>query len=661
MIESGRRFVTVLIASSLTAGAGCSEGWGLQPGGGKPTSEDNEPLVRVMGAVTIPSDPLFPAQWGLLNTGQVVEQEVDDEILTFVGIPGIDINATRAWDITQGSSAVIVAIIEQSDLDLTHEDLRDQVLAGGCGAEGCDFIDRDGMNGPFVGHGNHVAGIIAARKDNNRGGVGAAPKIKILPLRAKANDNTIIAAIAHARSKGARIVNLSQGSEGGEEAAFDGNYYNPAVLAAMRAASDVLFVCSAGNNGTARYNFPSSYDAPNILAVANVDPRGELSVRSNYNEVTVDIAAPGLGIRSTLLDNQYGDLSGTSMAAGFVSGTAALLMNKFPTLTVTQVIDRLKRTGMKLASLRGLVGSGAMVDAFAALTDVAPIANFNATSVPGAVTLTWDRVSGATRYDVERDGVVVNNGTSNRFVHSGLTVGSAHFYRVRAVVGSTAQLWSRRWMKLAERDPVAETLSPAVQSPHPYPNGVDELRVPFTRPNAVKIRIHFARLDMQGSFDTGYNNDYVRYCSAFEPGCDEGETNHFFGDYSAGFWTHWAPTPFSFWFHSDDTINDYGYLVDRIEYLQAIPAQPPAPFLLEVLPNHTVSLSQSATAGADSLNIYRSTASGSGYLRIATIPASQGQYLDTTTTAGRTFFYKVSAVNGLGESPLSDFTQVVVP
>src|SRR4029079_707430 len=117
-------------------------------------------------------------------------------------------------------------------------------LAGGCGAEGCDFIDRDGMNGPFVGHGNHVAGIIAARKDNNRGGVGAAPKIKILPLRAKANDNTIIAAIAHARSQGARIFSLSQGSEGGEEAAFDGNYYNPAVLAAMRAASDVLFVCS---------------------------------------------------------------------------------------------------------------------------------------------------------------------------------------------------------------------------------------------------------------------------------------------------------------------------------------------------------------------------------------------------------------------------------
>ena len=101
--------------------------------------------------------------------------------------------------------------------------------------------------------------------------------------------------------------------------------------------------------------------------------------------------------------------------------------------------------------------------------------------------------------------------------------------------------------------------------------------------------------------------------------------------------------------------------MDRIEYLQAIPAQPPAPFLLEVRPDHAVSLTLSATAGADSLNLYRSTASGSGYLRIASLPVGQGQYLDTTTTAGRTFFYKVSAVNGLGESPLSDFTEVVVP
>jgi hypothetical protein len=248
-----------------------------------------------------------------------------------------------------------------------------------------------------------------------------------------------------------------------------------------------------------------------------------------------------------------------------VSGTAALVLNKFPNLTVAQLVARLKRTGMRLSSLTGMVNSGVMIDAYAALTDVGSFTRFNATSVPGTTTLTWDPVPSATRYEIEVDGAVAASRTSPRFVHSGLAVGSAHFYRIRAIVGGNAGLWSQRWMKRAVQDPVLEILSSPVESAHPYDNNVDEIQS-FSRSNATRVRIHFTQILTQGDFDVGDNNDYVSYCHSFEPGCDpESVDNRLFGSYPA-FWTHFSDTAFRFAFHSDASVRAFGYRVDRIEY-----------------------------------------------------------------------------------------------
>jgi hypothetical protein len=553
--------------------------------------EWNEDQQVTSRALTIPDDPLFGEQWGLRNTGQLVEQTVqigeDEVLISQFGIPGVDINASLAWDITRGSSSIIVGVIEQQDTDLTHPEIRDQLLDDVCGPEvgGCDFIDGDGMDpATSSAHASHVTGIIAARAGNGEGVSGTAPKIKLIPMRGQANlenADSFVQAINYAKSQGARIIHASQGGFGSQDESPINNYFVPAVRDAIIANPDLLFVFSGGNGATARYNFPSSYQGagsggqafaalPNLISVANVDNRGELWVGSSHGEFHVNVAAPGVAILSSINNGDYGTLAGTSMSAAFVTGTAALVMNKFPGLTAAQITERIQATGMKLAGLRGNVRSGAMVDAFAALTDVLRLNNFEATSVAGRVTLSWGAVPNATRYDVERDGVVVNNGTSTTFTHD-VPAGSAHFYRVRAIVGGKATLWSRRWMKVAVNDPVLEVLSPAIESAHfPYAANLDEQLVSIDRPGAVRMRIHFQRLETAGSFDTGENDDFVAYCRATSPGCDEGGTNHFFGDYSQGFWTHFASAPFHFWFSTDATNNDFfGYRVDRIEYTRA--------------------------------------------------------------------------------------------
>jgi hypothetical protein len=156
------------------------------------------------------------------------------------------------------------------------------------------------------------------------------------------------------------------------------------------------------------------------------------------------------------------------------------------------------------------------------------------------------------------------------FTHN-VAAGSAHFYRVRAIVSGRPTLWSQRWMKLAVRDPVLEVLSSPLQSAHfPYPANLDLQETSVQRAGAVRMRVHFQRLEVQGSFDSGFDDDFVSYCAAFESNCDEGETNRFFGDYSQGFWTHFAPAPFRFWFTTNANNNNFfGYRVDRIEYTTA--------------------------------------------------------------------------------------------
>ena len=526
----------------------------------------SEPTAEAVSALTIPDDPRFGEQWGLRNTGQLVLWTTFDDEQSFLvaGVPGVDVNAALAWDITQGSSDIVVGVAETGDVDVTHEDLRDQIRRNqneipgdgidnddnGCidDDRGCDFVNQDGVAGPFFsGHGTHVAGIVAGRAQNGKGISGVAPKIKLVPLTAEVQNDTFVQAIDYAEANGIRIINCSQGSH---EFEFD----NPAVRAAM-AASNVLFVCSGGNRGTPRLNFPSSYPGANILAVANVTNIGEISDHSSYGGDAIDIAAPGRSILSSEPGNVYDTRDGTSQAAPHVAGVAALVMKKFPSLTAAQVAERLTRTAMRMTTLSGMVRANGMVDARAALEDVGPVQP-TATSAAGRVNLAWATQPGATRYDVERDGVVVNNGTATTHSHTGLGLDSGHIYRVRAVVGTSAGPWSYRLMAKASVMPTSE---PYVrESPHPYPNDFDRNYL-VRKPGATRLRVHVARLD-------SLREDRLEYFRSFQDereGIDEGLS----GNYANGFWTQWVNgDQFNFDFSSDASGTAFGFAIDRIEY-----------------------------------------------------------------------------------------------
>jgi hypothetical protein len=235
-------------------------------GAGEEATWENEDAAQLAAAVSAPNDPDFKTmQWHLNNTGQGVYLK-DDPV---VGTKGVDLRILKAWDKTVGSSSVVVGVIEPSDMDLAHPDLAGafwvnsgEVAGNGVDDDhngyvddrnGFDFVDQDGFDDPGD-HGTHIAGTIAARKGNSLGGSGVAPGVKIMALRATAKNNTVIEAIDYAKSRGVKIINLSQGGL---------DYYNDAVRAKLAAETGMLFICSAGNFASAharrRHHAPSEH------------------------------------------------------------------------------------------------------------------------------------------------------------------------------------------------------------------------------------------------------------------------------------------------------------------------------------------------------------------------------------------------------------------
>ncbi|TCT12850.1 subtilase family protein [Natranaerovirga pectinivora] len=270
--------------------------------------------------LNITTDPLSGDLWGLENQGQL--------IYGIPGVPGIDIDILEAWEITQGAEEVVVAVID-TGVDVNHPDLKDRIwinpneIHNGMDSDGNGYVDdlygwdfynnNNTVFNPEDGdeHGTHVAGTIAATL-NNIGIVGVAPNVKVMPLKflgpygGSASD--AILAIEYASNMGVKISNNSWGGGG----------YSQALKEAIE-NSGMLFIAAAGNNGWNNdlyRTYPASYESPNIISVAAVDNRGHLAHFSNYGENTVDVAAPGVGILSTVP-------KGPEMGAAIQSDTGA--------------------------------------------------------------------------------------------------------------------------------------------------------------------------------------------------------------------------------------------------------------------------------------------------------------------------------------------------
>jgi thermitase len=237
-----------------------------------------------------------------------------------------------ARQFTFGSPNVTVAVLD-TGVSLTHPEIKDNILPGydfvniidGTGKFVGDYLDADEIPEDEVGHGTHVAGIIAAKGEGMPQGV--VPNCKILPVRvlgamqrgskrvgAGLVDN-INSGIKWAIDKGADVINMSLGIQhtGG------GLPHQEVVNYAER--KGVTIVAASGNDGTEKLYYPGSL--PYVIAVGAFDEMGNIAPFSTYGKL--DFVAPGTNIYSTYLNNDYAFSTGTSHASPFVAGAVALL------------------------------------------------------------------------------------------------------------------------------------------------------------------------------------------------------------------------------------------------------------------------------------------------------------------------------------------------
>ncbi|MCB0319623.1 MAG: S8 family serine peptidase [Bdellovibrionales bacterium] len=292
-----------------------------------------------------------------------------------------------AWDIERGSQRVVVAVLD-TGVDSQHPDLVGNIWENtseipGNGQDddqngyvddimGYDFFNGDGDSFDDNGHGTHVAGIIGAHGNNRIGSSGVNWQTRIMPLKflgadGSGNTSNAIQAIHYAIDNGADILNLSFGGPQASEGLYQAIY--------RASQNGVLVIAAAGNKGQnidLYPEYPASFPLENIISVAALDKDSNLSWFSNYGSASVDIAAPGMEIVSTIPDGKYASFSGTSMAAPFVSGIAALVLSSDPTLRGTPLRERVLRNAQKVNAFSGFVGTQGRVNAYGAIIDEVP-------------------------------------------------------------------------------------------------------------------------------------------------------------------------------------------------------------------------------------------------------------------------------------------------
>jgi hypothetical protein len=319
-------------------------------------------------ATSIPDD-LSSGLWGLNNQGQNGGKE------------DADIDAPEAWAIHSGRhDAPIIAVID-TGIDYNHPDLKANlwVNKGEIAGNGVDD-DNNGVVDDIYGynafansgdpldghsHGTHCAGTIAAVGNNGVGVVGVNQQAQVMAVKifnnsGSTNAAAIIRGINYATQMGARITSNSWG----------GGAANQAIQETF-ASSPALHIMAAGNNGSDNDeapHYPSSYLLDNNVAVAASDRSDNRARFSCYGAESVDIAAPGKDILSTIPNNSYGSKSGTSMATPHVSGVAGLVASLYPESSNEEIKTRLYEGADKLDNWQGVVVGGRRLNAHGALS-----------------------------------------------------------------------------------------------------------------------------------------------------------------------------------------------------------------------------------------------------------------------------------------------------
>ncbi len=324
-----------------------------------------------------PNDPSYGSQWFLTK-----------------------INAPNAWNIFNGNSNITIAVVDNA-IQVTHTDLSanvwvnpNEIAGNGLDDDGNGFVDdingydvADDDNNPnppntSFNHGTHCAGDAAARTNNNTGVAAIGWNLKIIGVKATRNtgSSTSIEAgydgIIYAVRAGAKVISCSWGGTG--SATSEQSVINYAWNKGS------IIVCAAGNANNSTPRYPAAYN--NVFAVAST---GSTDVKSSFScyGSWVDISAPGENIYSTVPNNTYGYMSGTSMATPVTAGLCGLIWAKNPAMSPQAVLNCITTTAANIytisgnSSYSGQLGAG-RIDAYQALlcaqssTNNPPIANF---------------------------------------------------------------------------------------------------------------------------------------------------------------------------------------------------------------------------------------------------------------------------------------------
>jgi sugar lactone lactonase YvrE len=325
-----------------------------------------------------PNDIRFGEQWALNNTGQ------DG------GSKDTDVNGSEFFDLA-GNTSVVIAVLD-SGINSTHPDLqsvafinpneikddnRDNDKNGKIDdISGWNFVGNDNAPVDDNGHGSHVAGIIAAARNNFQGVAGMLSGARLLCCKVLNGQKSglvsdLIAAVAYSREFNVPVMNLSLG-----------DYPENNLLAeefTKCEAANIVLVISAGSQGTDNDltpNYPSSYPHKNIIAVGNhnrndVIHRGS-NYPSNYGKKSVHIFAPGAEVLSTTLGSSYENYWGSSMAAPFVAATCGAMKAKAPLWSAPDIRKRILASATLNKAYANSCVSGGRLDAYKSLSELPP-------------------------------------------------------------------------------------------------------------------------------------------------------------------------------------------------------------------------------------------------------------------------------------------------
>lgn len=326
-----------------------------------------------------PTDPMFGKLWGLENTGDN-EPAGSRGNSSSSGKAGADVNALAAWDITKGSRAVRIAVID-TGVDYNHPDLVNNMWVntaeqnGEPGVDddgngyvddiyGYDFANDDGDPVDGHSHGTHCAGTIAAEHDNGIGVAGVMADAEIVAVKFLTDSGSgstanAIRSIDYATKMNVDIMSNSWGGGGRSQALEE------AIQRASEAG--IVFTAAAGNSATNNDNkphYPSSYDVENVISVAAHNYNDQLASFSCYGKNTVHVAAPGRNILSTVKNGGYEVYSGTSMATPHVSGVVGLYIAHHGRKDVAELRQTLMETSVYGRAYGKKTIGGGRVDAY---------------------------------------------------------------------------------------------------------------------------------------------------------------------------------------------------------------------------------------------------------------------------------------------------------